>query len=173
MLWRRMQPWSLHPTSTMEAPMRTAGWLWATALILSAPAAAIEPDVTGSISQSGPFADAEFGRSPRFPSISPELLEMLSERVLPTALGPYTVVQARRVEANASLVFCSHHNHSAALLSRTGRKDRPLDVNAIYVLRRDSKAVVMSDMDPSADRPWTLEAVQQLGSWRARVFLCR
>ena len=35
------------------------------------------------------------------------------------------------------------------------------------------KDVIMSDMDPSADWPWTLEAVQQLGSWRARVFLCR
>ena len=29
--------------------MRAARWLWATALILSVPAAAIEPDVTGSI----------------------------------------------------------------------------------------------------------------------------
>ena len=47
--------------------MRTARWLWATALILSAPAAAIEPDVTGSIPQPRPFADAEVGRSPRFP----------------------------------------------------------------------------------------------------------
>ncbi len=81
--------------------MRTARWLWATALILSAPAAAIEPDVTGSIPQPSPFADAEVGRSPRFPSISPELLEMLSERVLPTALGPYTTVKARRLEANS------------------------------------------------------------------------
>ena len=121
MLWRRMQPWSLHPTSTMEAPMRTARWLWATALILSAPAAAIEPDVTGSISQSGPFADAEVGRSPRFPSISPELLEMLSERVLPTALGSYTVVQARRVEANAisGLLLSPQPLSSSALSDRT------------------------------------------------------
>src|SRR5215204_4770652 len=97
--------------------MRTARWLWATALILSAPAAAIEPDVTGSISQSGPFADAEVGRSPRFPSISPELLEMLSERVLPTALGSYTVVRATGWKRAPSLVFCSRHNPSAALLS--------------------------------------------------------
>ena len=121
MLWRRMQPWSLHLTSTMEAPMRTARWFWATALILSAPAAAIEPDVTGSISQSGPFADAEVGRSPRFPSISPELLEMLSERVLPTALGPYTVVQARRVEANAisGLLLSPQPLSSSALSDRT------------------------------------------------------
>ena len=121
MLWRRMQPWSLHLTSTMEAPMRTARWLWATALILSAPAAAIEPDVTGSISQSGPFADAEVGRSPRFPSISPELLEMLSERVLPTALGSYTVVQARRVEANAisGLLLSPQPLSSSALSDRT------------------------------------------------------
>ena len=81
--------------------MRTARWLWATALILSAPAAAIEPDVTGSIPQPRPFADAEVGRSPRFPSLSPELLEMLSERVLPTALGPYTTVKAQRVDANS------------------------------------------------------------------------
>jgi hypothetical protein len=121
MLWRRMQPWSLHLTSTMEAPMRTARWLWATALILSAPAAAIEPDVTGSISQSGPFADAEVGRSPRFPSIWPELLEMLSERVLPTALGSYTVVQARRVEANAisGLLLSPQPLSSSALSDRT------------------------------------------------------
>ena len=121
MLWRRMQPWSLHLTSTMEAPMRTARWLWATALILGAPAAAIEPHVTGSISQSGPFADAEFGRSPRFPSISPELLEMLSERVLPTALGSYTVVQARRVEANAisGLLLSPQPLSSSALSDRT------------------------------------------------------
>ena len=121
MLWRRMQPWSLHPTSTMEAPMRTARWLWATALILGAPAAAIEPHVTGSISQSGPFADAEVGRSPRFPSISPELLEMLSERVLPTALGSYTVVQARRVEANAisGLLLSPQPLSSSALSDRT------------------------------------------------------
>ena len=121
MLWRRMQPWSLHLTSTMEAPMRTARWLWATALILSAPAAAIEPDVTGSISQSGPFAEAEVGRSPRFPSISPELLEMLSERVLPTALGSYTVVQARRVEANAisGLLLSPQPLSSSALSDRT------------------------------------------------------
>ena len=121
MLWRRMQPWSLHLTSTMEAPMRTARWFWATALILSAPAAAIEPDVTGSISQSGPFADAEVGRSPRFPSISPELLEMLSERVLPTALGSYTVVQARRMEANAisGLLLSPQPLSSSALSDRT------------------------------------------------------
>ena len=101
--------------------MRTARWLWATALILSAPAAAIEPDVTGSISQSGPFADAEVGRSPRFPSISPELLEMLSERVLPTALGPYTVVQARRVEATtiSGLLLSPQPLSSSALSDRT------------------------------------------------------
>ena len=116
--------------------MRTARWLWATALILSAPAAAIEPDVTGSISQSGPFADAEVGRSPRFPSTSPELHEMLSERVLPTALGPYTVVQARRVEPPPSLACCSRHNHSAALLRWTGRTHPTSDVDAIYVLAR-------------------------------------
>ena len=121
MLWRRMQPWSLHLTSTMEAPMRTARWLWATALILSAPAAAIKPDVTWSISQSGPFADAEVGRSPRFPSTSPELLEMLSERVLPTALGSYTVVQARRVEANAisGLLLSPQPLSGSAALDRT------------------------------------------------------
>jgi len=121
MLWRRMQPWSLHLTSTMEAPMRTARWLWATALILSAPAAAIEPDVTGSISQSGPFADAEVGRSPRFPSTSPELLEMLSERVLPTALGPYTVVQARRVEATtiSGLLLSPQPLSGSAVLGQT------------------------------------------------------
>jgi hypothetical protein len=80
--------------------MRTARWLWATALILSAPAAAIEPDVTGSLPQTRILEHTEVGHSPRFPSISPELLEMFSERVLPTAQGPYTVVQARRVEAN-------------------------------------------------------------------------
>ena len=121
MLWRRMQPWSLHLTSTMEAPMRTARWFWATALILSAPAAAIEPDVTGSISQSGPFAEAEVGRSPRFPSTSPELLEMLSERVLPTALGSYTVVQARRVEATtiSGLLLSPQPLSSSALSDRT------------------------------------------------------
>ena len=120
MLWRRMQPWSLHPTSTMEAPMRTARWLWATALILSAPAAAIEPDVTGSIPQSGPFTDAEVGRSP-LPSLSPELLEMLSERVLPTALGPYTLVQARRVEATtiSGLLLSPQPLSSSALSDRT------------------------------------------------------
>jgi hypothetical protein len=101
--------------------MRTARWLWTTALILSAPAAAIEPDVTGSISQSGPFADAEVGRSPRFPSISPELLEMLSERVLPTALGPYTTVKARRVEANtiSDLLLSPQPLSGSALLDRT------------------------------------------------------
>ena len=101
--------------------MRSAGWLWAAALILSAPAAAIEPDVTGSISQSGPFADAEVGRSPRFPSISPELLEMLSERVLPTALGPYTLVQDHRVEANAisGLLLSPQPLSGSALLDRT------------------------------------------------------
>jgi hypothetical protein len=101
--------------------MRSAGWLWTAALILSAPAAAIEPDVTGSISQSGPFADADFGRSPRFPSISPELLEMLSERVLPTALGSYTVVQARRVEANAisGLLLSPQPLSGSAALDRT------------------------------------------------------
>ena len=100
--------------------MRTAHWLWATALILSAPAAAIEPDVTGSIPQSGPFADAEVGRSP-LPSLSPELLEMLSERVLPTALGPYTLVQARRVEANtiSGLLLSPQPFRGSALLDRT------------------------------------------------------
>ena len=101
--------------------MRTGRWLWATALVLSAPAAAIEPHVTGSISQSGPFADAEVGRSPHFPSIWPELLEMLSERVLPTALGPYTVVQARRVEANtiSGLLLSPQPLSGSALLDRT------------------------------------------------------
>ena len=124
MLWRRVQPWSLHPTSTMEAPMRTARWLWATALILSAPAAAIEPDVTGSIPPSGPFADAEVGRSP-LPSLSPELLEMLSERVLPTALGPYTLVQARRVEATSisGLLLSPQPFSGSALLDRTEAKN--------------------------------------------------
>ena len=115
--------------------MRTARWLWATALILSAPAAAIEPDVTGSIPQPSPFADAEVGRSPRFPSISPELLEMLSERVLPTALGPYTTVKARRLEANSISRRCSPHNRLAALVPRTGLTDRPRGVNAVYVLQ--------------------------------------
>jgi len=121
MLWRRMRAWSLHPTSTIEAPMRTARWLWATALILSAPAAAIEPDVTGSIPQSGPFADAEVGRSPHIPSLAPELLEMLSERVLPTAPGPYTLVQARRVEANtiSDLLLSPQPLSGSALLDRT------------------------------------------------------
>ena len=101
--------------------MRTAHWLWATALILSAPAAAIEPDVTGSIPQSGPFADAEVGRSPRFPSLSPELLEMLSERVLPTALGPYTLVQTRRMEATtiSGLLLSPQPFSGSALLDRT------------------------------------------------------
>ena len=81
--------------------MRSFGWLWATALVICAPAAALDLDVTGSIFQAGILGHAEVGRSPRFPSLSPELLVLLSERVLPTALGPYTLVQARRVEANA------------------------------------------------------------------------
>ncbi len=80
--------------------MRSFGWLWAIAFLISRPAAALEPDVAGSIPQASPLADAEVVGSPRFPSIAPELLEMLSERVLPTALGPYTVVQGRRVEAD-------------------------------------------------------------------------
>jgi len=81
--------------------MRSFGWLWATALIFGTPAAALEPDVTGSLPQPSPFADADVDGSPRFPSLSPELLVLLSERVLPSAVGSYTVVQARRVEANA------------------------------------------------------------------------
>jgi hypothetical protein len=101
--------------------MRTAHWLWAIALIRSTPAAAIEPDVTGSIPQSSPFANAEVGRSPRFSSISPELLELVSERVLPTALGPYTVVQARRVKANA----ISGRLLSPQPLSGSAPADRP------------------------------------------------
>ena len=103
--------------------MRTARWLSATALLICAPAAAFDPDVTGSISQSGPFADAEVGRrSPRFPSISPELLEMFSERVLPTALGPYTMVQARRVEANtiSDLLLSPQPLSGSAPLDRAG-----------------------------------------------------
>ncbi len=80
--------------------MRSFGWLWATALFISAPAAALDPDVTDSIPQTRILEHTEVGRSPRFPSLSPELLVMLTERVLPSALGPYTVVQARRVEAD-------------------------------------------------------------------------
>ena len=71
--------------------MRSLGWLLAIALLISGPAAALEPDVTGSIPQASPLADAEVVGCPRFPSIAPELLEMLSERVLPTAIGPYTL----------------------------------------------------------------------------------
>src|SRR5215218_371689 len=102
--------------------MRTARWLWATALILSAPAAAIKPDVTGSLPQTRIFEHTEVGHSPRFPSISPELLEMFSERVLPTAQGPYTVVQARRVEANtiSDLLLSPHPLSGSALLDRAG-----------------------------------------------------
>jgi hypothetical protein len=102
--------------------MRTARWLWATALILSAPAAAIEPDVTGSLPQTRILEHTEVGHSPRFPSISPELLEMFSERVLPTAQGPYTVVQARRVEANtiSDLLLSPHPLSGSALLDRAG-----------------------------------------------------
>src|SRR3954468_23813169 len=32
----------------------------------------------------------------------------------------------------------------------------------MFFRRQDGKEVIMSDMDPTADRPWTLEAVQQL-----------
>ena len=101
--------------------MRSFGWLWAIALLICAPSAALEPDVTGSIPQASPLADAEVVGSPRFPSIAPELLEMLSERVLPTALGPYTVVQARRVEANAisGLLLSPEPLSGAAPLERT------------------------------------------------------
>ena len=81
--------------------MRSFSWLWATALVICAPAAALDPDVTGSLPQTRMLEHTEVGHSPRFPSISPELLAMLSERVLPIAIGPYTVVKARRVEANA------------------------------------------------------------------------
>src|SRR5919112_5079903 len=77
-------------------------------------------------------------------------------------LGPTQWSKPAGWKRTPSLVFCSRHNPSAALLCWTGRKHRTSDVNAIYVLRRDSKEVIMSDMDPTADRPWTLEAVQQL-----------
>jgi len=70
--------------------MRSAGWLWAAALILSAPAAAIEPDVTGSTPQTQPLYGCAGRSYPACPSISPELLAMLSARVFPTALGPYS-----------------------------------------------------------------------------------
>ncbi len=101
--------------------MRTVGWLWATALLISAPAAALDPDVTGSIPQTRIVERTDVGRSPRFPSLSPELLVMLSERVLPTAIGPYTVVRARRAEANAipGPLLSPQPLSSAALLGRT------------------------------------------------------
>ena len=65
-------PWSLHPASTTgrRRCARPAGFRATARLILSAPAAAIEPDVTGSIPQPHPLADAEVGRSPRFRSIA-------------------------------------------------------------------------------------------------------
>ena len=68
--------------------MRSFGRFWATALLINGPVAALDPDVTGSIPQTRILEHTEVGHSPRFPSISPELLVTLSERILPTAVGP-------------------------------------------------------------------------------------
>jgi hypothetical protein len=81
--------------------MRTVVLLGATALVMSTPAAALAQDVTGSIRETSALDNIEGSRSPRFPSLPPELLVLVSERFLPTPIGPYMLVQARRTEANA------------------------------------------------------------------------
>src|SRR3954466_8760881 len=81
--------------------MRTVVLLGATALVMSTPAAALAQEVTGSIRETSALDNIEVSRSPRFPSLPPELLVLVSSRVLPTPIGPYMLVQARRTEANA------------------------------------------------------------------------
>ena len=81
--------------------MRTVVLLGATALVMSTPAAALAQDVTGSIRETSALDNIEVRRSPRFPSLPPELLVLVSERFLPTPIGPYMLVQARRTEASA------------------------------------------------------------------------
>ena len=140
MLCKLMRPWSLHSASTTGGAIRTARWLWATALILSAPAAAIEPDVTGSIPQPRPFADAEVGRSPRFRSIA-SIHAKLTELGLLSGSGAGRHSHKRRPRKAEGLLmivlltdFRLHGPYTgqmkAVLHNRTRRtRDRPLRGN--------------------------------------------